>query len=641
MSRFYIIILFFTLCSSVVGQSKLGSYLKYAAEKSHAGDYYYAIKLYEKALEIDSNSVSILWNYAETLRAYKDYEKAAIYYDKVYDKENGSIYPLSLIYLGLMQKQNGQYDIALETFKKAKKKYTKNKKEYAYLKASKELESCLWVKNAQKDTLEIDFQRLPETINTTNSEFGHVYKNNVFIFSSLRADSTGTDEEAYATNYRTKLYQSTNENGTFEPAIALTELNQADMHVGNGTYSIDGQRYYYSACKDNGAGYTCKIMVATVENDRWTSIDSLGDIINELGSNTSMPNIGLFENQEVLFFASDRKGTKGGMDLWYSVIKNGNQYANPVNIKSLNSIENELNPWWDPKTKQLYFSSSWHNGFGGYDVFSSQFNAQFETPVNIGIPFNSPANDVYYFKSGDTSFVSSNRRGVLFSKNPTCCSDIFSGTPPKVIQSTETPTETLAELNKRLPVTLYFHNDCPNPKSRDTVTQLNYLKTYEEYRSLLGKYQTEYANGLSNELVAEAKEDIESFFIEYVDQGVTNLNLFSELLLKELERGSRLTLIIKGFASPLAESDYNLNLTKRRIASFINYLKEFGQGEFQNYLNGTAENNATLCIKEVPFGEYKANKFISDNYHDQKNSVYSKAAALERKIEIQSIEYSK
>jgi hypothetical protein len=41
-----------------------------------------------------------------------------------------------------------------------------------------------------------------------------------------------------------------------------------------------------------------------------------------------------------------------------------------------------------------------------------------------------------------------------------------------------------------------------------------------------------------------------------------------------------------------------------------------------------------LQFIEVPMGEFQANKEVSDNYYDQRNSVYSKDASLERRIEI-------
>jgi hypothetical protein len=344
-----------------------------------------------------------------------------------------------------------------------------------------------------------------------------------------------------------------------------------------------------------------------------------------------MPAIGMMDGQEVLFYSSNREGGEGGMDIWFSAIRNGNEYAKPRAVKSINSIDNELSPWWDQTTSTLYFSSSWHNGFGGYDVYAIPYSTQFGELKNMGIPINSPANDLYYFKTGDTSYFSSNRLGVLFSKNPTCCSDIFSAAPPIVIVP-PTIKETLEDLNKRLPVTLYFHNDCPDPKTQDTVTRVNYLTSYDDYRKLLPDYQKEYSNGLSGVKAEDAREDIESFFIEYVDQGVKDLFLFRDLLLEELKKGARIRVTIQGFASPLHKTAYNVNLTKRRISSFMNYLRAYDNGVFVPYLDGTAPNGGYVLFTPVPFGEYTANQLTSDNINDQRNSVYSRAAAIERKI---------
>ena len=50
----------------------------FADQKVMEGDYYYAIQYYQKAMDFDSNSVEILWKYAEALRLYKDYKKSRI-----------------------------------------------------------------------------------------------------------------------------------------------------------------------------------------------------------------------------------------------------------------------------------------------------------------------------------------------------------------------------------------------------------------------------------------------------------------------------------------------------------------------------------------------------------------------------------
>lgn len=639
MSRLYLVLLFL-VSLNCNGQNNLKKYLEFAKQQYDKGDYYYALEYYEKALDLDSQTIDILWNYAETLRAYKDYRRAEYYYAKVYSREEAKLFPYSLLYWGLMQKQNGKYPEALETFKKAKKRYYKDKKSYLYQKSKQEIQSTLWAQSALKDTLDVSIEPLPETVNTQNSEFGHGIYDGKLYFSSLRADSISAIEEVYTTNYHTNLFTSNLNNGSleFEASEKIKELFTESLSTGNGVFSLDGSRFYFSKCEDQGYNYHCKIMVARYSNGKWTNIDSLGDLINEGNSNTTMPAIANLNGSEVLFFAADREEGEGGLDIYYSTIKNGNQFSKARPLKAANSPDNDVTPWWDSIAKRLYFASSWHNGFGGHDVFYIPYNGQFGEAANAGLPINSPANDLYYFKYADTSLVTSNRLGVMFSKNPTCCSDIFALKPP-IQPEPPTTEETLFELNKRLPVTLYFHNDRPDPDSQSTTTKLNYIETYESYTALLDEYKKEYSNGLSGEKAEEAKEDIETFFIEYVDKGVSDLEHFRDLLLKELEKGVKVEITIKGFASPLAKTDYNVNLTKRRISSLMNYLRVYNNGVFVPYLDNYAPNGGRVVFQEVPFGEYTANQLTSDNPNDVQNSVYSRAAAIERKIEIQSVNY--
>ncbi|MEX1191496.1 MAG: DUF1573 domain-containing protein [Brumimicrobium sp.] len=640
MSRLYLVITFWFFSLSLFAQPELKKYLEFAKEKYESGDYVYALDYYEKAMKIDSTAVNTLWNYAQTLRAYKDYRKAEYYYDKVFEREGGKLYPYSLLYLGLMQKQNAKYDEAIETFKRAKKHYRKDRRGYLYLKSRTEFSSCLWARTNYGDSIDWIIESLPEVVNTPDAEFGHRLYDGKLYYSSLRADSIGEKEEVYDPNYSTHLYTSRVEDSAFQEGEVVKDVFWKEYNTGNGAFSLDGKRFYFSFCEEDDYNYSCKILVAYVEGDQLSGIDTLGPIINEPGYNTTMPFIGEWEGDEVLFYSSNREGGKGGMDIWYCFIKNGNQFKRPINVKRINSPDNELSPFWDAENTTLYFSSSWHEGFGGYDVFKTSYeNRRFGAPVNLKEPINSPANDLYYFQtsSGDSAFFSSNRLGVNYSKNPTCCSDIFLikkplGIPPPTVE------ESLEDLNDRLPVTLFFHNDVPNPRSRDSTSNVNYIDSYNEYIAMLDEYKREYSSGLKGEKAEDAQDDIEDFFYEYVKQGVADLELFRDLLLKELERGRKIQITVKGFASPLAKTDYNVNLTKRRIASLVNYLEEYENGIFKPFINNTAESGGRVTFAQVPFGEYEANQITSDNPNDVKNSVFSRAAAIERKIEIQSVD---
>ncbi|MFN7014948.1 MAG: hypothetical protein ACK4ON_11840, partial [Bacteroidia bacterium] len=163
------------------------------------------------------------------------------------------------------------------------------------------------------------------------------------------------------------------------------------------------------------------------------------------------------------------------------------------------------------------------------------------------------------------------------------------------------------------------------------------VDTYKEYIAMIDTYKKEYSKGLSGEAAEDAQIDIELFFDDYVKKGAKDLQDFSEILLEAMHNGFEIELTIKGYASTLAKSDYNVNLTKRRIASLKNYLREYQNGIFLPYIHNTDSSGTTLTFVDIPFGEYKASALVSDNLNDLKNSVYSRSAALERKIEILAV----
>ena len=103
-------------------------------------------------------------------------------------------------------------------------------------------------------------------------------------------------------------------------------------------------------------------------------------------------------------------------------------------------------------------------------------------------------------------------------------------------------------------------------------------------------------------------------------------------ILYDLKQGKKIQLQIKGYASPLHKKQYNINLSKRRIKSFINYVELYQGKVFSSYLE-----NGNFQITELPFGENNAANSVSDNPNDKQKSIFSLAAMLERKIEIMDV----
>jgi hypothetical protein len=647
MSRLYLIFFLGLFSTQGSAQVKLKKLVDFADEQYKNGDYYYALEYYKQALDRDSTSLELMWKYAETQRAYKNYVDAADYYERVYARDEGAVYPESILYLALMEKQMGAYKNAFSTMKLAKKNYSDDRTTYLYKKATQEVESIAWVLNNLRDSSAIDqgVIRLPENINSNNSEFGHTVHGNSFIFSSLRADSINDiNEEVYSKTYKTKLYSSEIKNGIFEENKNITSLESKKLNAGNGSFSSDGKRFYFSMCSDIGYSYSCKILVANFENGEWSKIDTLNETINEPRKNTTMPFITKISGKEMLFFASDREGTKGGMDIWMSAIKNGD-FTKPINCSKINSLDNELSPWFDSITNRLYFSSSWHYGFGGQDIFYSDFNKDFSAPKNLKIPINSPANDQYFFKHNDTIYFSSNRIGSYYSKNPTCCSDIYASFPIRKSNDNIFDSLKQKEIDENTvlntPIRLYFKNDEPDAKSWAIFTTQNYEETFNLYKKDFSTYLSKVGESLDATSALSKQIELQQFFKDEVEKGFEDLVIFKNVLLKELNDGSKIIIHLKGFASPLAKTNYNVALTKRRVSSLVNYFNECNEGELKKYIDGQAINGGKLSFSFASFGEYVANQETSDDILDQKNSVFSKEAAIERKIEIEKIEVEK
>ena len=133
-----------------------------------------------------------------------------------------------------------------------------------------------------------------------------------------------------------------------------------------------------------------------------------------------------------------------------------------------------------------------------------------------------------------------------------------------------------------------------------------------------------------------ATEKLRSFFEQEVKGGFLKLEFFAENLQLFMENGYDVEIMVKGFASPLANPAYNLALTKRRIASVLNYFRKVRGGMYNQYLI-----SGQLMVTNLPFGETASNPTVSDNWKDKRRSVFSVEASRERRAEILEVRLEK
>ena len=190
----------------------------------------------------------------------------------------------------------------------------------------------------------------------------------------------------------------------------------------------------------------------------------------------------------------------------------------------------------------------------------------------------------------------------------------------------------IGELDDLLPLTLYFDNDMPDPRSRETVTNKNYEELFAAYYRKKREFITNYSEGQPSVILDAKAQEVLSFFEQELKGNYDTLGVFSETLIKYLQRGNTAVISIRGFASPLAATDYNNNLGKRRVDCLMNHFLDYRDGMLKRYIE-----DGTLILKEVSFGESNAAKTISENPKDRRNSVYSPEASRERKVQIVKI----
>ena len=650
MLRLFIILLLLFFTTTFQAQTSKRELFYRAQLNVEQEDFLEAEMLYDSILNIDSLDCKIYNSYSELLITAKKFLKAKLILEKLQKFDEKLIYePQTSLNLGIVNKQLGQYESALNNFKYVISFDKKEKYAQLNAKANREVESCNWAIENKKDTLKYTINKL-HGIASSDSEFGHAVMGSSLIVSSLKCNTCKDSTGVAAESYLNKIYTVKKENGS--QLKEITSLNSTFNHTSNGTFSSDHQKFYFSSCNTNPTNKNCKILVSNYKKGVWSKPDTLIGEINTKNFSFTMPAFGTINGSDYLFFCSDMKNGLGGLDIYYGVISDN--FIDQVKpVQYINSVENEIAPFFDSKNETLYFSTTWLNGFGGYDIHKTKFKPEKESEIfNLGIPFNSSNNDTYIIKDSSNFYVTSNRNHT--SENKTCCTDIYLLKPiPKIIidtvpklsktDSLKLISENLRRLEKQkniehlqqlIPVSLYFHNDIPNPKTKDSLTRVNYLETYDEYNQMLSMYKLNYSNGLIGHKKIEAQNEITIFYTNYLQQGKKDLDDFLQLLEIELANGASFELIFKGYASPLAQTDYNKLLSKRRISSVKNYIAFYKNGVLLKYLIPQPNKTAKLIFKEEPFGEYKSDVMVSDNPNDLRNSVYSKKAALERKVEI-------
>lgn len=163
--------------------------------------------------------------------------------------------------------------------------------------------------------------------------------------------------------------------------------------------------------------------------DSWSSPVNAESITGTSGdlNTTALEGCGFVaQRDDVLYFASDRAGGLGGMDIWYSHRNASGAWGDPVNFEEVNSTAADICPTAHRNGKTFLFVSSRAGGCGSGDIYVTRLHATrgWAPPQNLGCTVNSAADEAGPYLLEDELYFSSSRAGGFEPASP-ADSDIY------------------------------------------------------------------------------------------------------------------------------------------------------------------------------------------------------------------------
>lgn len=564
---------------------------------------------------------------ANSYQGLRDYDNAKEWYEKALLAPHDSFpntqyrYAVSLMNLGMYDEAKTQLEEFIE----------KTDESNPYLNPAINMQAgCAFAQNSNNTAEGIVVQQMDSVFNRGISSFGvNYYEGELsLIYAAGRKGNMVVDPDKESGEYNSDLFITSKIGDNWDAPMRLEGPINTPMNEGAAAMSVDRTTLYYTQWDPNDRS-KCKIMLVNKMNGMWMQPFDLG-ILNVDGYRSMNPTY--TEDESRLYFASDRPGGYGGLDIWFCPIMSNGDLGPAENCgPSINTAEDENTPFHHYQSNTLFFSSMGHVGYGGYDIFKAKYDESAEAwtnPRNLGAPFNSSKDETYYVLDKFQKY------GYLTSDREHCVScdssktDGISGYCNK-IYSFEKP-----ELRFMLSG-IVFDNDSGEPIPNALITFKDirgnfdpffimtdgdgfYEKELEANMEIFLKAQkTGYfgdAATVSTKDLTESTELTQDFYlnkipeeaiaiegIEY-DFDKATLRPKSKEILDELASfltlNDNLVIEIQSHTDFRGDDNYNLDLSKRRAQSVVDYLVDKGIARERMIPKGYGETEPAYALDE-------------------------------------------
>ena len=385
-------------------------------------DYLKAIAFYKRALKKDEKNVHVLQKLADSYRLINNWVDAETYYAQLVAMENTDV--IDKLYYAEALRANQKYADAKVYYKLYADAVPSDNSVKDRIAGTDKIEEL------SKDHGFYDIKNLD--INSKYSDFGvSLYKDTGIFFCSNRFQEVAIKHKDNWTHASfLQIYQAFKDDSSGNiTKSTLMGGRQPDkkFHEGVTSYNDKLQELYLDRSNYNGkraffaADKTVKLKIYRIawlaDQNRWGDETVEAVPFNDNEYSVCHPSIS--KDGKTLYFASDKPGGYGGVDIYMTTREIGGAWSIPVNLgPKINTSGNDMFPFIaDDGT--LYFASDGHEGLGGLDIYST---TQVKTgnkivswtePFNLGYPINTNSDDFEYVIGKDNvhGYFVSNRPG--------------------------------------------------------------------------------------------------------------------------------------------------------------------------------------------------------------------------------------
>jgi tetratricopeptide (TPR) repeat protein len=417
MLRSTIYILLFCLPFGLFAQDKISAkkHVKLAQQLLIENKIAAAATHYEASWSLKPKNLTYLHEAAQLYLKAREYRKAAESFGTIKDNK---LFPKARLQYAMALQQSGQFDEAIPEFLLYLNSYEGQDREQVKERIEEYIQGCTKaiLQSDSAVSKKITIEHLSESINSADDDVAPTpFGDDILYFTN---SVNGKSKIMRSQQLSNLVSSNTNQTNWSLAQIVENMPILPNTSYGNGTFSPDGLRFYFTQIETGPSKKAKKtgsnIYLLTRNDKEWAAPVMLSKNVNTEGGINSYPSVFHKNGKEYLYFSSDREGGKGGMDIWSSIRDLKSEEFSPAqNLGSIVNTEgDDVTPYFDTEEETLYFSSNGRATFGGMDIFKTKgFDNRWETPENIGISFNSPADDWYFIKnkSHTGGYFSSNR----------------------------------------------------------------------------------------------------------------------------------------------------------------------------------------------------------------------------------------